>query len=189
MLKDILLQTAELINRDDLIEALKSENQSLLSQNDILRLISYYNYTIETLCENYFNITNTQTMTSDNNRKINYLSFTFEPTKILSVTKNNKPIFFSEFSKYILVPETCTRYEITYKYIPDQVTNFSDDVVLPKGVSNRIICYGIASEFMASKNQPTQAEYWNNKFMLEIFKSKTSRNRKLKQTFKLWKLK
>lgn len=184
MLKDILLQTAELINRDDLIDALNSDNITSQSiQNDILRLISYYNYTIENLCENYFNITTTQTITSDKNRKINYLYFIFKPIKIISITKDNKPIFYSEFSKFILLPQACTSYDIQYKYIPDRITCLTDKVRLPKGVMPKTVCYGIASEFTASKNQQTQAEYWNNKFMLEIFKSKTSKDRKLKQTF------
>lgn len=183
MLKDILLQTAQLLNRDDLFEALKYNSQDTQTQNDIFRLISYYNYTIETLCENYFNITNTQQITSDKNRKINFLNFNFEPIKILSVEKNHKPVFFSEYSKYILVPEANTCYTINYKYTPDMVTDLNSNVSLPKGVTSKIVCYGIASEFMASKNQSKQAEYWNNKFMLEIFKSKTSKDRKIKQTF------
>ena len=180
MLKDILLSTAELINRDDLIEALKSENNSTSQsvQNDIYRLISYYNYTIETLCENYFNIINTEQIFSDKNRKINYLNFTFEPTKIERVTKDGRLVFFSEYSKFITVPESKVLYEVTYKYLPDRKTNLTDEIILPFGVSKKIVCYGIASEFLASKNQFSQAEYWNNKFMLEIFKSKTSRERK-----------
>ncbi len=187
MLKDILLQTSELINRDDLIDALNDSNQTQSTQNDILRLISYYNYTIETLCENYFNIQNTQSIISDKNRKIHYLNFNFEPNKILTVTKNHKPIFFSDYSKYILVPEANTCYEITYKYTPNKITNLTDNTHLPKGVSQKLVCYGIASQFMACKNQISQAEYWNNKFMLEIFKSKTTKDRKLKQTIRIWK--
>ena len=61
--------------------------------------------------------------------------------------------------------------------------NLNDKITLPKGVTIKAICYGIASEFLASKNQINQAEYWNNKFMLEIFKSKTSKARKLKLSF------
>ncbi len=184
MLKDILLKTAELINRDDLIDGLNknsSENSQSI-QNDILRLISYYNYTMETLCENYFNLTHTQELFS-NNKKINYLSFSYEPTKIINVCKNKKPVFFSSYSKHITVPEENVKYEVTYKYLPDRVTNLNEQISFPKGISEKIVCYGIASEFLASKNLFTQAEYWNNKFIFEIFKSKTSKNRKLKQTF------
>lgn len=185
MLKDILIKTAELINRDDIINELKSSNQSSSQaiQNDILRLISYYNYTMEKICENYFTIKNTQKLYSDKNRKISFLNLGFEPIKILSVLKNQKPVFFSEYSKYITVPEANSLYEIVYKYLPDQVSNLSQDVILPIGVTTKILCYGIASEFLASKNHIDQAEYWNNKFMLEIFKSKTSKNRKIKKTF------
>lgn len=185
MLKDILLKTAELINRDDIITELNSETQtnSQSLTNDILRMISYFNYTLETLCDNYFNITNTQTFYSDKNKKISYLNFAFEPTKIERVSKNEKPVFFSEFSKFLTVPQAETSYEVTYKFLPDPINNLNDKVTLPKGVSEKIICYGIASQFLASKSLMEQAEFWNNKFMLEIFKSKTSKNRKVKQNF------
>ena len=81
------------------------------------------------------------------------------------------------------MPESNVCYEITYKYLPDSIKNLNDKITLPKGVTIKAICYGIASEFLASKNQINQAEYWNNKFMLEIFKSKTSKARKLKLSF------
>lgn len=183
MLKDILLQTAQLINRDDLIDALNNGSDSLSINNDILRLVSYYNYTIETLCENYFYVTYKQKILSDKNRKINYLNFTYNPIRINKVTKNAKPVMFSEYSKYLLVPEACTSYEITYNYIFDRVTDLESAVILPIGVNEKTICYGIASEFLASKNHQQEAEFWKNKFMLEIFKSKTSKNRIIKKTY------
>lgn len=185
MLKDILLKTAELINRDDIITELNSDSTShpTLIENDILRMISYFNYTMETLCDNYFNITNSQVLYSDKNRKISFLNFTYEPTKIEKVTKNEKPVFYSEYVKYLSVPQAETSYEVTYKFLPEPINNLESNVTLPKGVTTKIICYGIASQFLASKNLTEQAEFWNNKFMLEIFKSKTSKNRKIKQTF------
>ena len=56
MLKDILIKSAELLNRDDIINELtnKPNNLNPAIQNDICRLISYYNYTVKTLCEKYF---------------------------------------------------------------------------------------------------------------------------------------
>lgn len=182
MLKDILLKTAEIINRDDLIEDLNN-NDSPSIKNDILRLISYYNYTLETLTDNYFNLIYKQTIHSNNNKQINYINFTYNPLKVLSVTKNGKPVFFSVYSKYITVPEENVDYEISYKYSPKKVSNIEDEISLPYGISEKIICYGIASEFLASKNKFEESEYWNNKFMFEIFKSKTSQDRKIKQTF------
>ena len=186
MLKDILLKTAELINRDDLIEALKTQDTTSQSiQNDIFRLISYYNYTMETLCENYYNLKHSQIITSNKNKKISYLNFTYEPTKIIKVTKNGRPVFFSEYSKYITVPNENSEYEITYKFLPDRLTDLNQKIDLPYGVTRKIICYGIAYEFLASKNQTSQAEHWKNRFMFEIFKSKTNQDRRLKPTFSL----
>lgn len=185
MLKDILLQTAQLINRDDLIDALNNGSKSEATNNDLLRLISYYNFTIETLCQNYFFINHKQKIVSDKNRKINYLNFSYNPIKIISVSKNGKPVFFSEYSKYLLVPEFNTEYEISYNYILDRVSNLNDNTIIPRGVSEKTICYGIASEFSASKNKKDEAEYWKNKFMLEIFKSKTTKNRTIKKTYSI----
>ena len=75
MLKDILLKTAEIINRDDLIDGLNNSNNSPSIKNDIIRLISYYNYTLETLTDNYFNLVNKQTIQSNNNKQINIINF------------------------------------------------------------------------------------------------------------------
>lgn len=190
MLKDILLKTAELINRDDLIDVLKNEQAITQEtpnsvQNDILRLISYYNYTVETLCENYFNLVHHQNIYSNGSRKINYLNFDFEPTKITKVTKNGRPVFFSEYSKYLTVPEEKVLYEVTYKFLPDRITDLNQKIDLPHGVTKKLLCYGIASEFLASKNKLAFAEHWKNKFMFEIFKSKTRQDRRLKPTFSI----
>lgn len=185
MLKNILLQTAQLINRDDIIDALNNGSDSQSINNDIIRLISYYNYTIETICENYFFVNHKQVLMSDKNRKISYLAFSFNPTKIISATKNGKKVMFSEYSKYLLMPEANTCYEIDYNYILDRVTELNKKITIPKGVSEKTICYGIASEFTASKNQPSESQFWKNKFMLEIFKSKVSKNRTIKKTYSI----
>ena len=91
MLKDILIKSAELLNRDDIIDSLNNPtgdtNTSL--QNDICRLISYYNFILKSLCENYFPIEITDTISSNKNRKIYYNSFSHEPLKIISVKSNN----------------------------------------------------------------------------------------------------
>ena len=74
MLKDILIKSAELLNRDDIICELNNKNETTNNslKNDIYRLINYYNYTIQNLFEHYFFITKTDIITSDKNRKIFY---------------------------------------------------------------------------------------------------------------------
>lgn len=187
MLKDILIKTSELINRDDIINELKSkiEGKSDSLKMDISRMVSYYNYTIEKLCKDYFPMITSQKLYSDNYRKIGLLNLEYQPVKINKVLSNSNEVFFSEFSSYLLVPKINTEYEIIYSYLPEKINNLEDETILPKGVTEKTICYGIASEFLASKNLMSQSEYWNDKFMLEIFKAKTSRDRKLKQRFVL----
>lgn len=189
MLKDILIKTSELINRDDIIMELKSnvETTSESLRLDISRLISYYNYTIEKLCREYFKLTKSQVLTSDSFRKISILNLDYEPIKILKITSNGNEVSFSEYTNYILVPASNKEYEVYYSYLPDIISDLKAKPILPNGVSEKIVCYGIASEFLASKNLMIQSDYWDNKFMLEIFKSKNIADKKLKQRFIIWK--
>ena len=188
MLKDILIKSAELLGRDDIIAELNNPtnqtNNSL--QNDILRLISYYNFVVQNLCENYFQIEHTDTLKSNKDRKIYLSSLSFQPSKILSVKKENSNQFFSTYSTYILVPNSSVIYNINYSYIPDQILDINSKEILPKNLSQKIVCYGIVSEFLACKNLFNESVFWNNKFMFEIYKSKTNSNKRLKATFKLW---
>lgn len=188
MLKDILIKSAELLNRDDIINELLNQNniQNSSLQNDILRLISYYNYTIKNLCQNYFPIEATDIISSDKNRKIYYTSFSFEPLKILSVTSNEKFHFYQESTTHILVPSQNKIYEVKYTYLPEQITDLNSKEKLPRNINEKIIIYGIISEFLASKNMLEESKFWNNKFMLEIYKSRVNSNKRLKATFKLW---
>ena len=186
MLKDILIKSAELLNRDDIVNELSLKNnftQNTMLENDILRLIHYYNYTIECLCEKYFSLEFTDEVTSDKNRKIYYEYLSLEPIKIISVSLNNKNCYFFESSNYITVPNSNCTYNVKYSYVPKPILEISSKEHKINGVSNNLICYGIVSEFFASKNMFEESNYWHNKFMFEIFKSKTKLNKKMKATF------
>ena len=187
MLKDILIKSAELLGRDDIIAELNNPtnqtNNSL--QNDIARLVSYYNFIVQNLCENYFQIEYTDKIKSNKDRKIYLTSFSYEPLKIISIKEDNLYKFFTSNSTHILVPNANKIYEVNYTYIPDQILDINSREILPKNLSQKIICYGIVSEFLASKNMFNESTFWHNKFMFEIYKSKTNSNKRLKATFKL----
>ena len=187
MLKDILIKSAELLNRDDIINEINNPSQSenLILKNDIHRLVSYFNYTIQFLCEKFFPLETIDIICSDKNRKIYYNSFSFEPIKIVSIESDNRLYNFSEHSTYITTPTQDKIYKIKYNYLPSNITNLDENYSLPNNINKKIICYGIVSEFLASKNQYEESTYWYNKYMFEIYKSKTNSNKRMKATFTL----
>ena len=187
MLKDILIKSAELLNRDDIINEIndpsQSENTSL--KNDICRLISYFNYTVQFLCEKFFPIEMVDTISSDKNRKIYYNFFSAEPLNIISVEADDKLYNFSEHTTYITVPIQEKLFKIKYNFLPQPAKDIYSPYCIPAKINQKIIIYGIVSEFCASKNHYEESNYWHNKYMFEIYKSKTNSNKRMKATFTL----
>lgn len=192
MLKQILIKCSELINRDDISSILKNhssineiENQAL--QSDVIKMITYYNFVVENIYENYLKAYNIETLVSDENNQIDYSNFKFKPIKILDVKSTlNQSTAHSIHSKYILTNLPNTEFIIHYQYTPNEADDLSDEVFLPLNLNARIIIYGIASEFLASKDQFEKSEFWKDKFLYEIFKTKIKKERRLKSNFLIW---
>ena len=158
MLKNILIKTAELINRDDILSSLKKINSIDEINNDNL--------------------------SNDITKMISYSNFQSTPTKIISVkTISNFNTLFSINSTFITTNAPNQTYLINYNYLPNELKNFDDCLEIPFGFNIKIICYGIASEFLASKDQYDKSEFWKNRYLYEIFKLKIKKERRLKSTF------
>lgn len=189
MLKNILIKCAELLNRDDLVSALKdaSTTDDIINssqQNDVTKLISYYNFTLSNICENYLYITTTDTLCSDSENRIYYNSFYYTPVKIIQVFDGfYTKLPYQENSTYLYTSSPNKHYYITYAYHPPELKELNDNVYLPRLLAVKTLCYGIISEFLASKGQLVESEFWQNKFMYEIFKTKLNKERRLKATF------
>ena len=190
MLKNILIKCAELLNRNDIVKSLKSVDKidSILDEtlkSDVYRLINYFNFTSNTLFENYFDLTHSEQLSSNGSNIINYSNFSYTPVKILSVkdTIGNENVA-TVLSTHILTNMARANYVIVYAYIPHELKNLSDEIEFPERLT-KIICYGVVSEFFACKNCYDQSEFWKNKFMYEIFKFKTRKERRVRSTFKL----
>ena len=76
-----------------------------------------------------------------------------------------------------------TEYCIEYDYIPNELTDLTDEVQLPVYLNQKVICYGVVSEFLASKDQFDKSEFWKNKFLYEVFKIRIKKERRLRPTF------
>ena len=189
MIKQLLIKCAELLNRDDIIVSLKDtdsvDNISNTSiQNDTIRLISYYNYVVSNIFENYISLSKTEILTSDENNRIYYSKFENKPVQILSVKNtSNSYCHFSLHTSFIETNASNSEFNIIYNYTPNAVSDLIDEINLPYFLNHKIICYGVVSEFLASKDQFDKSEFWKNKFLYEIFKFKTKKERRLKSTF------
>lgn len=192
MLKDILIISATIINRNDIVDSLKKAStvENITNEqikNDVFRLISYYNFVSKTIFHDYFDMVYKDVLKSDENNKIYYFNFSHEPIKIISVSDSNNNHFCANvFTTYLLTKNASTTYHITYKYLPSDVHELNDNLNLPSSVNKKILCYGIASEYFASKNLFNESDFWKNRYMFEIFKLKTKKERRLKSTFSLW---
>ena len=82
MLKQLLIKCSDILNRDDISSTLKNissldEVTNTTIQNDIARMISYYNFTISNIYENYLQIQNVETLSSDENNRIYFSNFNY----------------------------------------------------------------------------------------------------------------
>lgn len=192
MIKEILIKSCEILNRNDIIQTLKSVNKTEeisneQIQSEVYKLLSYYNFVASSIFQNYFELTFTDTLMSDEYNKIQYYNLSFEPLKILSIyDEKHNPLSARVFSGYILTNSANKTYKITYTYLPEDIKDIDCVSELPKIINKKIICYGVVSEYLASKNLFNESEFWKNKFMYEIFKLKTHKERKWKSTFSLW---
>ena len=189
MVKYLLIKCCGLIGRDDLIDELKNANSidDILKndvKNDIYKLISYFNFIITTLFENYLKLEFCEKVTSDALCEIDYHVLTYRPIEILKVedtTFSNAEYMVK--TNFILTKCAKKDYFVTYRYVPLNVHDINENFILPKNLSDKIICYGIIKEFLASKGKFQESEYFSDKFMYEIFKLKTSKEKKLRKTF------
>ena len=192
MFKNLLIKCCNLIGRDDIVEELKNANliEDIVKndiKNDIFKLISYYNYTVTSIFENYLKLEFYEKINSNYQSQIEYFFFTFRPIKIISVKDENM------INQHFLVKPTFLQvncpnkpYFVTYNYTPKEIKDLSDNIILPKIICEKTLCYGVVSEFLASKGKFEESEFFNNKFLFEIFKVKTRKERRLKSTFCLW---
>ena len=188
MIKNILIKCAELTNRDDIVDELKAvsnvdEINNKNIQNDIYRLISYYNFIVSNLFENYFEMKNVEVVLSNENGDIFYDNLIYAPININSVKNGNKDFSYEIHTTKISTSLPNELFEINYNYKPKEACNLTDKLNIPSFLSERIVCYGVVSEFLASKDQFDKSEFWKNKFLYEIFKIKVKKERRFKSTF------
>lgn len=189
MLKNILIKCANLLGRDDISTELNKSNKlneitDNSVKNEIEKLICFYNFVTSLTFETYLNLTFTEKIHSDLNSKIEFYKFSKQPIKIIKIEKDNGEfVKFVSKSSFILTGVSNEPLNITYNFLPDDVKDFDENINYLDLKTMKILCYGIVSEFLASKGKYSESEFWNNKFLFELFKIKNNKERRLKSTF------
>ena len=189
MLKDILVKCANILGRDDIVSVLNSTDnldsvEDTRLQADISKLISYLNFTVNTICEHYLELTDIDKVKSNSEGKIFYHNFHHYPIKIIQVKDEKKfPTVYQVFTNFIVTDRPNRLFYVSYRYVPKLVLKLDEDITLPLKINENVICYGVVSEFLASKRKYNQSVYWKDRFMLEVYKLKVYRERRLKSTF------
>lgn len=189
MLKNILLKTSELVNRNDLISTLKESNsiEDIDDSNmtiEISKMISYCNYILNDIFENYIFLEKEESINTNEDGNIYYSNLTQKPIKIISIkSSQGNNLSYKIYSTYIYTNIPNQEFIVNYNYIPNEISNFNDTIELPINLNYKTICYGIASEFLASKDQFEKSEFWKTKYLYEIFKLKIKKERRFKSTF------
>lgn len=190
LLKNILIKCCEILSRDDLKNDLLSYDSieiipNTQSQNDLIRLISYYNFITNDIFENYLDLITSEKLTTNNEGCISLDNLSNKPKKIISISINGRAICYSLFTTFIRCNYRNTQIEIQYSFLPKQLSLLNDNLPIKHLCIQKTIVYGIVSEFFASKNQYNESEFWHAKFMQELFRLKIKKERRLMSTFEL----
>ncbi len=187
MIKNILIKCARMLDREDLCDELANANsiadiQNKQSKNDILKLISNYNYITNLVCTSLLDVTREDDFISDSNCKIYFNSFLFRPIKIVSVN-NFLSGDFKINNDSVVMDSPNRKYTIRYKFLLEDVNDFKTNFNFCELLPQHVLVLGIISQYLSTKGKYNESEYYYAKFMYEIFNLKNKKERRLKPSF------
>lgn len=191
MLKNLLIQCAELLNRNDLTKTLKS-NSSIESitdesiQNDIFRLMSYYNFVSNSVFNTYIDIFKSEILLTDTSGKINLDNFSSTVKSIVFVKNGTAKIKYKLYPSFIQTNAPETKLEVYYSFLPADAKDLNSNLCTTNQSILNAISFEILSEFHASKNHYNESDFWKRKFLSSMFNLKNKKERVIKPTFMIW---
>lgn len=127
--------------------------------------ISLINFVVASIAENFLCYKCTQYLVSDDLGNIPIADLRYIPCRIHHIKdENGKNTKFGIGIDNICVENPNRVYYVEYAYIPPDVANLSDSILLPIGLDYKTLCYGVVSEYYSLKMQHTQANIWEEKF-------------------------
>ena len=164
--KEVIVQAAGCLGREDLIAAL-NKTESEWSEEEKLELDSLlrcYNFVENEVALDYLAMKKEETITVESN-KINYSRLSSAPVNIRKVVCGGYAQRFATYPSYIYLPDGWVgQAKVTYDYIPSTKTLNSTSEFSNKGVSERLLAYGISAQYCLVNGETGRAAVWDKKF-------------------------
>ena len=169
ILKDIVLNSACLLNREHVVKFINgecSDNLDAKEQTDIFVFCA--NLVVNELASSFFAMKKTEKV-SVNNGQIEYSVFSERPLEILSVeNERGEQIPFKERGKCLELKGT--KVFVTYKYLPPNY-NLNDKVgFYDNRISARILAYGVVAEVCLIERAFNESVSYRKRYSEEISK-------------------
>ncbi len=178
---DCIYESAMLVNMLDVVSYLDAYKTAITNETTpsepttevakkIKKLFTCVNMAVERLASEYFVLTTSENVLSDENKKITLSSLLKRAFEVVKVVDNNTktrviPYFFAD---YIVVGEKNHGYNLTYRYIPAEVNSLESAIDVSPFVSRRVIAYSVVADLLLTKNAFDEAKFWNDKFISSI---------------------
>ena len=117
------------------------------------------------IAENFLCYNCTQDLVSDNFSRLSLAELRYSPCVIRHVKDDEfKNVKYNTSLDFLHVCKPNKVYYVDYAFVPAELTNMTDTVMLPVGLDYKTLCYGVVSEFYALKMQFAEANIWEQKF-------------------------
>ena len=161
--KDVLKSASLLLTKLDLLSALDSNSIASSFTRDINLLIGATNLVINEIVSDYVPIYKSEDIeVSTGKYAVSSLSATLLAIRHLK-SEAGYNVKYTIESGYILLPNG--KFNIKYSYLPAKVTALSDSLsFLDPQITDRVIAYGVVSEYYLINGLYSEAKLWRDKF-------------------------
>lgn len=161
--KDIIALAAEGLGREDLKEAMDSEERSEETQKELNCLLRGYNFVENEIALEYFPLKAEESFACENG-KLAYTLFAHAPVDVHEVVDGaGKRVNFTLFPAYLALPEGVHTVKVIYSYAPER-KNFNDESAFDGKVSPRLMSYGVASEFLLANARYQESDLFQKRY-------------------------
>lgn len=185
LVSDVIKTALALLDRQDVADMVSSQTYS--SDEEASRLVGAllhcFNAVEDELARGFFPLETEETLVASGG-KIYYTAFSETPVKILSLTSGGKEIDHVICPKYIEVKAGA--YSVKYVFAPSkkELDGESDFTGYPVG--ERLMAYGVASEYCHISGDIGQAESWESRYRAEIERLRPCPTAKCMGTGRYW---
>ena len=167
LVSDVIKTALAFLNRQDAADKITDGTYS--SDTEVSKLITAlmhcFNAVEDELARVFFPLANEETIVCAGG-KMYYTSFAKSPYKILSLAKSGGQVEYTLYPTYIEVETGVYTVKYLYAPAPKALTDESDFPGYPIG--ERMLAYGIASEYCLIAGDVEAAESWESRYRAEI---------------------